>query len=213
MNRARLLYPTIDFDKLDYAKILPGAYMVAIDIKNGKLSKMNNKGELTTMEGEPGPKGDPGENGQANFYFEEDPPELTQDEVGARWISDGIEYVWVYDGESCLWMQPAQIGKAQYGTTEINIGSYITSFMFEYYGVTYKEDVCTVTLPVGLTPEDDGKIIIIADETGSVEEEGRGILIAASGSQKIDGETTIFVNENYKSVTLLFRKGGWKKIN
>jgi hypothetical protein len=150
--------------------------------------------------------------GGGEFYYQTTPP--TPVNLGARWIDsdNGIEYVWVYDGSDYVWMQPTQLGQIRYQATYINVSAYSPTFAYDYYGVTYSSGICTVTLPLGTSPSDDGRSITIADEVGGISNYGRGILIVPSGVQQINGHNNILMKLERMSLTFLFRGGNWKTI-
>jgi hypothetical protein len=134
--------------------------------------------------------------------------------LGSRWIDsdNGIEYVWVFDGTSYVWMQPTQLGNVSYQTSFINSSTYSPTFSYEYYGVTYMGGVCTVTLPLGVVPADEGRFITIADEVGGVSNANRGILVQGQGGQLINGSTSVLMKIERMSLTFLFRNNSWKTI-
>lgn len=148
------------------------------------------------------------------FYYQATAPVPNPLNLGARWIDsdNGVEYVWVFDGVQNLWMQPTQLGNVQYQAFFINVATYSPTFAYEYYGVTYAAGVCTVTLPLGTSPDDDGRIMTIADEVGSISYGSRGILVQGQGGQLINGETSVLMKIDRMSLTFLFRAGAWKTI-
>lgn len=168
----------------------------------------------TGPQGIPGNDGPTGPRGYADLYFQPEPPASDSVNGGARWIDSdtGIEYVWVFDGASYTWMQPAQLGKVQYSTLEVVSQTMMATFVYEYYGVTYVEDICVINLPLGYSPNDDGKIIIIADEVGGIDLPGRGILVQGTGGQLIDGNLSKLLKESNKSFSFLYRGGKWKTL-
>ena len=103
-------------------------------------------------------------------------------------------------------------GPTQLSTAEINIGSTSVSFNFQYYGVIYTSGICTITLPLGASPADDGKFINIADEVGNISWGNRGILVQGSGGQLINGETSVLMKLDRMSLDFLFRNNSWKTI-
>ena len=150
-----------------------------------------------------------------DFYFQTTPPSPDPIKLGTRWIDSdtGLEYVWVYDGVNYLWMQPSQFGGIRYASDVITTSTkVITTFGYAYYGVTYTGGVCTITLPPGSSPLDDGKIISIADEVGGISKYNRGILIQGSGGQLINGETSVLLKIEKMSLTFLYRNSSWKTI-
>ena len=120
--------------------------------------------------GTTGPIGHTGATGVPEFYYQQTRPSPDPLNVGARWIDNdnGIEYVWVWDGVQYLWMQPTQLGNVTYQASSINTSSYSPTFSYEYYGVIYMGGICTITLPLGTVPDDEGRFINIADEVGGI---------------------------------------------
>lgn len=172
---------------------------------------------LTGVTGPTGPTGvtgPTGPTGYTEFYFQTSKPSPDPSTLGARWIDsdNGREYVWIYDGTNYVWMQPTQLGSIQYGAYYINTSTYSPTFSYEYYGVTYIGGVCTVTLPLGSVPEDEGRFITIADEVGGVSYGGRGILVQGSGGQLINGNSSVLMKIERMSLTFLFRNNLWKTI-
>jgi hypothetical protein len=120
--------------------------------------------------------------------------------------------VWVYDGTQYLWMQPTQLGNITYQAFYINTATYSPTFAYEYYGVTYNTGICTITLPLGVVPTDEGKFINIADEVGGISYGNRGILVQGQGGQLINGESSVLMKINRMSLNFLFRNNSWKTI-
>jgi len=168
----------------------------------------------TGANGTTGATGPTGPTGSMEFYYQSTQPSPNPTNLGARWIDNdnGIEYVWVYDGVSYLWMQPTQLGGIQYNTAVINTATYSPTFACEYYGVIYNSGVCTVTLPTGVSPDDDGKFITIADEVGGISYGNRGILVQGSGGQLINGNSSVLMRIERISLTFLYRNSAWKTI-
>ena len=168
----------------------------------------------TGATGATGVTGPTGPTGVMEFYYQSTQPSPNPTNLGARWIDNdnGIEYVWVYDGVSYLWMQPTQLGGIQYNTAVINTATYSPTFACEYYGVIYNSGVCTVTLPTGVSPDDDGKFVTIADEIGGISYGNRGILVQGSGGQLINGNSSVLMRIERISLTFLYRNSAWKTI-
>ena len=103
-------------------------------------------------------------------------------------------------------------GPNQLFTSLINTATDTVSFSFQYYGVTYTGGICTVTLPLGVSPADDGKFINIADEVGNISYGNRGILVQGSGGQLINGQTSVLMKIDYMSLNFMFRNNSWKTI-
>jgi hypothetical protein len=78
--------------------------------------------------------------------------------------------------------------------------------------VIYTGGICTVTLPLGSSPTDDGKFINIADEVGGVSYGNRGILVQGQGGQLINGETSVLMKIERMSLDFMFRNNSWKTI-
>jgi len=150
----------------------------------------------------------------APFFFQSTIPTPNPTIVGSRWVDSdtGKEYVWVYDGVSYAWMQPTQLTSMKNSTSEISSSSQVVDFTFDYYGVIYMGGICTVTLPVGESPEDDGKFITIADEVGGVSNFNRGIKVQGTASQLINGETDVLMKIERMSLTFMYRNSSWKTI-
>ena len=164
--------------------------------------------------GATGSTGATGPAGATEFYYQPDRPSPDPTNVGARWIDNdnGIEYVWVWDGTQYLWMQPTQLGRVTYQAFYIDTPTYSPTFAYEYYGVTYNTGICTITLPLGVVPTDEGKFINIADEVGGISYGNRGILIQGQGGQLINGETSVLMKIDRMSLNFLFRNNSWKTI-
>lgn len=151
----------------------------------------------------------------APFYFQTDAPSPDPTVLGSRWIDSdtGKEYVWVFDGFNYAWMQPTQLVSMRNNTSEILVATYsIPSFIYEYYGVNYMGGICTVTLPFGLSPDDDGRYITISDEVGGISNYNRGIRVQGTASQLINGQTDILMKIERMSLTFMWRNSSWKTI-
>jgi hypothetical protein len=161
-----------------------------------------------------GTSGTSGTSGIVEFYYQQARPSPDPVTLGARWLDsdNGIEYVWVYDGSNYLWMQPTQLGNITYKAFYINTATYSPTFAYEYYGVTYNTGICTITLPLGVVPTDEGKFINIADEVGGISYGNRGILVQGQGGQLINGESSVLMKINRMSLNFLFRNNSWKTI-
>jgi hypothetical protein len=164
--------------------------------------------------GTSGASGTSGTSGTIEFYYSQTPPSPDPTNVGARWLDsdNGIEYVWVWDGSDYYWVQPTQLGRVTYKAFYINTATYSPTFAYEYYGVTYNTGICTVTLPLGVTPTDEGKFINIADEAGGISYGNRGILVQGQGGQLINGEASVLMKIDRMSLNFLFRNNSWKTI-
>lgn len=164
--------------------------------------------------GAPGPTGPTGPAGAGEFYYQSTVPSPNPSAIGARWMDSdsGIEYVWVYDGLNYLWMQPAQIVSTRYVTTYIGTSAYSATFTYNYYGVIYSSGICTVTLPQGNSPADDGKNITITDEVGGISSYNRGIIVGGTGGQLINGNSSVNMKLERMSLTFVFRNNSWRII-
>ncbi len=153
----------------------------------------------------------------AEFYYQNTTP--TPNNVGARWFNSdtGLEFVWIFDGTTNYWVQPTQLWNAQYATSVISTSTATVSFAFEYYGITNTTST-TITLPLGVSPQDDGKFLMIKDETGiSRNTTTTRLRIQTQSSQTIGSGTTYITGFNvtttrFTSFTLLFRNGRWHII-
>ena len=152
--------------------------------------------------------------GDVPFYYQSNPPSPNPTILGTRWLDSdtGKEYVWVYDGTSYNWMQPTQLTSMKNSTSEISSSYQNLDFTYDYYGVIYMSGICTVTLPVGSSPDDDGKFITIADEVGGISNFNRGIKIQGTASQLINGETDVLMKIERMSLTFMYRNSSWKTI-
>jgi hypothetical protein len=72
--------------------------------------------------------------------------------------------------------------------------------------------ICTVTLPLGSVPDDEGRFITIADEVGGISDAGRGILVQGQSGQLINGYSSVLMKIERMSLTFLFRNNSWKTI-
>ena len=150
----------------------------------------------------------------APFYFQSDRPIVDPTVLGSRWLDSdtGKEYVWVFDGYNYNWMQPTQITTIKNRTNEISTATYSVNFNFDYYGVIYTNGICTINLPIGISPDDDGKMITISDEVGGISKYNRGINVLGTASQLINGYDDIIMKIDRMSLTFTFRNSSWKTI-
>jgi hypothetical protein len=109
-------------------------------------------------------------------------------------------------------MQATQLGNVTYQASSINASSYSPTFSYEYYGVIYMGGICTITLPLGTVPDDEGRFINIADEVGGISGGGRGILVQGQSGQLINGYTSVLMKIDYMSLNFMFRNNSWKTI-
>jgi hypothetical protein len=65
--------------------------------------------------------GNPVSIGDYEFYYQSTPPFPNPSTPGARWLdsNSGIEYVWIFDGDNYLWMQPTDTAAIQTPVEEI----------------------------------------------------------------------------------------------
>lgn len=73
-----------------------------------------------------------------------------------------------------------------------------------YVGITSTAAVRTVTLPA--TPS-DGVLMIVKDESGAAAT--NNITVNTSDGTLIDGNATAIINQNYGSLSFIFRNGNW----
>lgn len=149
-----------------------------------------------------------------NFYYQETPPSLGV-VVGSRWMDsdDGKEYVYINDGDTFQWIQPAAnipptITPVVSTTVSITGSTYAANDVDFYIGVNCPT-AATITLP--LTPS-TGREIVVKDESGHA---GDGVhrqitVVGASGAL-IDNKTTTIINLNNAALHLIYR-GGWRII-
>ena len=148
------------------------------------------------------------------FYTSTSPSGVTQ---GDRWMDsdNGIEYVYINDGNSQQWVQPTNTGGSS--TTSISIlatttvtGSTYATLPSDYYiGVSYAGQV-TVTLPVA--PE-TGREIVVKDESGNA---GNGVnrqitIVGATASHTIDNQSSAIINLDNAGLHFIYRNG-WRII-
>jgi hypothetical protein len=76
----------------------------------------------------------------------------------------------------------------------------------QYLGVTYSGNV-TINLPTGV----DQKGLIIKDENGSAN--SNPITLVPNGSQTIDGQSSVSINNSHGAATLWFHSGVWHVIS
>ena len=149
-----------------------------------------------------------------NFFYQEAPPTLGIS-VGSRWMDsdDGKEYVYINDGDTFQWIQPAvnippTVTPVVSTTVSITGSTYAANDVDFYIGVNSSTSV-TITLPS--TPA-SGREIVVKDESGHA---GDGVhrqitVVGASGAL-IDNKTTAIINLNNAALHLIYR-GGWRII-
>ena len=149
------------------------------------------------------------------FYYQSSAPSgVTQ---GDRWMDsdNGIEYVYINDGNNSLWVQPTNTGGSS--TTSISIlattsvtGATYSALSSDYYiGVSYAGPV-TITLP---TNPETGREIVVKDESGNA---GNGVnrqitIVGATASHKIDNQNSAIINLDNAGLHFIYRNG-WRII-
>ena len=91
---------------------------------------------------------------------------------------------------------------------EVNSGAFFGTFD-NYYGIVYTSGDVIFTLPVGSSPVDDGRMLTVTDETGSVSGVSIGVYLSSNIGQLINGETQLIMKMDYMSITLMFRNNSW----
>lgn len=149
------------------------------------------------------------------FYYQTSAPSgVTQ---GDRWMDSdtGVEYVYIYDGNTNQWVQPTSTTSPNGGgisivnTTVVSGATYAALTTDYYIGVSYAGPV-TVTLPVN--PE-TGREIVVKDESGNA---GNGVnrqitIVGATASHKIDNQSSAIINLNNAGLHFIYRSG-WRII-
>ena len=149
------------------------------------------------------------------FYYQSASPSgITQ---GDRWMDsdNGIEYVYINDGNGSQWVQPTNTATTSGGgssiltTTSVTGSSYSATPLDYYIGVSYAGPV-TITLPIN--PE-TGRQIVVKDESGNA---GSGVsryitIVGATASQTIDNQSSAILNINNGGLHFIYRNG-WRII-
>jgi hypothetical protein len=149
------------------------------------------------------------------FYYQATSPSgITQ---GDRWMDsdNGIEYVYINDGNSNQWVQPTNTATTTgdvssiLTTTSVTGSSYSATPLDYYIGVSYAGPV-TVTLP---TNPETGRQIVVKDESGNA---GSGVsryitIVGATVSQTIDNQSSAILNINNGGLHFIYRNG-WRII-
>ena len=148
------------------------------------------------------------------FYTSTSPSGVTQ---GDRWMDsdNGIEYVYINDGNSNQWVQPTNTGGSS--TTLISIlattavtGATYAALPTDYYiGVSYAGPA-TITLPAN--PE-TGREIVVKDESGNA---GGGVsrqitIVGATAAHTIDNQNSAIINLDNAGLHFIYRNG-WRII-
>lgn len=148
------------------------------------------------------------------FYQTTSPSGVTQ---GDRWMDsdNGIEYVYINDGNSNQWVQPTNTATTTGGgtsiltTTFVSGGTYSALPIDYYIGVSYAGPV-TITLPSN--PE-TGREIVVKDESGNA---GAGVsrqitIVGATTAHKIDNQNSAIINLDNAGLHFIYRNG-WRII-
>lgn len=148
------------------------------------------------------------------FYRPTSPTGATQ---GDRWMDsdNGIEYVYINDGNSEQWVQPTNTGGSS--TTSISVlattavtGATYAALASDYYiGVSYAGQV-TITLP---TNPETGRELVVKDESGNA---GNGVnrqitIVGATAAHKIDNQSSAIINLDNAGLHFIYR-AGWRII-
>jgi len=136
---------------------------------------------------------------------------------GDRWMDsdNGIEYVYINDGNSNQWVQPTNTGGSSttsisvLATTSVAGATYSASSGDYYIGVSYAGPV-TITLP---TNPETGREIVVKDESGNA---GNGVnrqitIVGATASHKIDNQNSAIINLDNAGLHFIYRSG-WRII-
>jgi hypothetical protein len=128
---------------------------------------------------------------------------------------NGIEYVYINDGNGSQWVQPTNTATTSGGvssiltTTSVTGSSYSATPLDYYIGVSYGGPV-TITLP---TNPETGRQIVVKDESGNA---GSGAsryitIVGATSSQTIDNQSSAILNINNGGLHFIYRNG-WRII-
>ena len=149
------------------------------------------------------------------FYYSSGAP--TGVTVGDRWMDsdNGIEYVYINDGNTNQWVQPTNTGGSS--TTSISIlataavtGATYAALPSDYYiGVSYAGPV-TITLP---TNPETGREIVVKDESGNAGNGGNRqiTIVGATAAHKIDNQSSAIINLDNAGLHFIYRNG-WRII-
>lgn len=129
---------------------------------------------------------------------------------GDRWYNtnNGIELVYINDGNSDQWVQPANTpGPPGYSnlliTTGVTTSALTLDINTNYYGVSYSG---TVDLALPNPSGNDGYSIHVKDESGNA---GIYRIRINSVFGLIDGNTYVDMNSNYMSLHFVARNNNW----
>jgi hypothetical protein len=144
------------------------------------------------------------------FYYQQNPP--TGITFGARWMDSdtGIEYIYIFDGNSSQWIQPTNNGSAVLiQATKTVAGATYTATNGDFYiGVSYNG---TAGIKLPSNPE-IGRVIVVKDESGHAGDPYKYIIIeGAIASDTIDREASATININNASLQFIYRNG-WRII-
>jgi hypothetical protein len=122
----------------------------------------------------------------------------------------GVEYIYIYDGNSSQWVQPTDNGSSVLiQATQTVTGSTYQATNADYYiGVSYA-GTAGIKLPSG--PE-VGRIMVVKDESGHAGDANKFIVISgATYTDKIDRQLSATININNGSLQFIYRDG-WRII-
>jgi hypothetical protein len=144
------------------------------------------------------------------FYYQQNPP--TGITFGTRWMDSdtGIEYIYIFDGNSSQWIQPTNNGSAVLiqATKTVTGATYFATNADFYIGVSYSG---TAGIKLPSNPE-IGRVMVVKDESGHAGEPYKYIVIqGATGSDTIDREASATININNASLQFIYRDG-WRII-
>jgi hypothetical protein len=148
------------------------------------------------------------------FYTSTSPSGVTQ---GDRWMDsdNGIEYIYINDGNSNQWVQPTNTGGSNptsisiLATTSVTGATYAALASDYYIGVSYAGPV-TITLP---TNPETGREIVVKDESGNA---GGGTsrritIVGATAAHTIDNQSSAIINLDNAGLHFIYRSG-WRII-
>jgi hypothetical protein len=137
--------------------------------------------------------------------------------LGDRWMDsdNGIEYIYINDGNSNQWVQPTNTGGSNptsisiLATTSVTGATYAALSSDYYIGVSYAGPVA-ITLP---TNPETGREIVVKDESGNA---GNGVnrqitIVGATASHKIDNQSSAIINLDNAGLHFIYRNG-WRII-
>jgi hypothetical protein len=125
---------------------------------------------------------------------------------------DGREYVYIYDGDNFLWIEPTMTpttySAVVSSTTSVTGSAYTAGDLDFYIGVNAPNPV-TVTLPVNPVA---GREIIVKDESGHAGDGvHRRITVVGANGATIDNDTSAIINLNNAGLRFIYRDG-WRII-